>query len=163
MLNKDSPVRHGLIDRAVGLVRKLFGEGLRYFVASAAALVVDYAVLVGATEIFKIHYLVSAALSFTGGLLVNYLLSVTWVFKERRLENRWVEAAGFAAVGVLGLALNEGLMALFVEGFGLVYAVAKIPATGIGFVFNYGLRRILLFTRRPAAQAEPPAERARAA
>lgn len=164
LLNNNSGDRadQGLIARAPALARKLSGEGLRYFVASAAALAVDYSVLVGATEIFKIHYLVSAALSFTGGLLVNYLLSVTWVFKERRLENRWIEAAGFAAVGVLGLALNEGLMALFVEGFGLAYAVAKIPATGIGFVFNYGLRRILLFTRRPA-QAEPPAEQAQAA
>jgi putative flippase GtrA len=153
----------GLIDRAAGLGRKLFGEGIRYFVASAAALVVDYATLVGATELFKIHYLVSAALGFTGGLLVNYLLSVAWVFKERRLANRWAEAAGFVAVGLIGLAVNEGLMALFVEGFGLVYAVAKFPATGIGFVFNYGLRRILLFTRGPAAPDAAPAERAQAA
>jgi putative flippase GtrA len=154
---------HGVIDRTVGLARRLFGEGLRYFVASAAALVVDYAVLVGATELFRIHYLVSAALGFAGGLLVNYLLSVTWVFRERRLANRWAEAAGFAAVGLLGLALNEGLMALFVEGFGLAYAVAKIPATGIGFVFNYGVRRVLLFTRGPIMRDEPPAEQARAA
>jgi putative flippase GtrA len=155
----------GVMGRLIALGRKLAGESLRYFVASAVALAVDYAILVGATELLGVHYLVSAALGFSAGLLVNYLLSVTWVFKERRLKSRWIEAAGFAAIGVLGLGLNEGLMALFVEGVGLPYALAKIPATGVGFLFNYGVRRILLFTQgsRPAKLAASAAERARAA
>jgi putative flippase GtrA len=155
----------GLVGRAIALGRKLAGESLRYFVASAAALAVDYAILVGATELLGVHYLVSAALGFSAGLLVNYLLSILWVFKERRLKNRWIEAAGFAAIGVMGLGLNEGLMALFVEGVGLPYALAKIPATGVGFLFNYGVRRVLLFTQGGGAAklAAAPAERARAA
>lgn len=151
--------------RSVALARKLAGESARYFVASAAALAADFAILVGATELLHVHYLASAALGFSAGLVVNYLLSVTWVFKERRLKSRWIEAAGFAAIGVLGLGLNEGLMALFVEGVGLPYALAKIPATGVGFAFNYGVRRILLFTKgaQPAASPAASVEPARAA
>jgi putative flippase GtrA len=136
-----------VIARAKRLAQTLAGESMRYFVASAVALGADFLVLVGLTEFGKINYLISAALGFSVGLLVNYLLSVTWVFQERRLENRLLEALGFAGVGLAGLALNEGLMALFVEGFGLAYALAKIPATGVGFLFNYGLRRVLLFTK----------------
>jgi putative flippase GtrA len=143
-----------VIAHATRLTRKLAGESMRYFVASAAALAADFMMLVGLTEFLKVNYLVSAAVGFSVGLLVNYVLSVTWVFRERRLENRWFEAFGFAAVGLAGLALNEGLMALFVESFGLAYALAKIPATGVGFVFNYGVRRVLLFTKGRPSLAE---------
>jgi putative flippase GtrA len=144
----------GVIAQATGLARKLAGESMRYFVASAAALAADFMMLVGLTEFLKVNYLISAAVGFSVGLLINYVLSVTWVFRERRLKNRWFEALGFAAVGLAGLALNEGLMALFVEGFGLAYALAKIPATGVGFVFNYGVRRVLLFTKGTPSPAE---------
>jgi putative flippase GtrA len=151
-----------VIASAARLARTLVGESMRYFVASAAALAADFMVLVGTTEFFKVNYLISAALGFSVGLLVNYILSVTWVFRERRLENRTLEALGFAVVGLAGLALNEGLMALFVEGFGLAYALAKIPATGVGFLFNYGVRRVLLFTRAPEAASGKSAASARA-
>jgi len=142
-----------MIAPALRVARTLAGEGFRYFVASAAALAADFTVLVTATELFKVHYLVSAALGFSAGLVINYILSVTWVFQERRLQNRWLEAGGFAIIGLIGLAMNEALMALFVEGFGLAYALAKIPATGLGFLFNYGVRRVLLFTKGPTGAA----------
>jgi putative flippase GtrA len=144
----------GVIAHAKRLAGTLAGESMRYFVASAAALACDFMVLVGLTEFLKIHYLIAAALGFSVGLLVNYVLSVTWVFRERRLKSRLLEAVGFALVGLAGLALNEGLMALFVGGVGLGPALAKIPATGVGFLFNYGVRRALLFTRSAGSAEE---------
>ena len=126
--------------------RTLFHETWKYFLASAAALMVDYGVMVGLTELAHVHYLISAAFGFSAGLVVNYLLSVTVVFSERRIADRRIEFIGFVLIGLMGLALNEGLMKLFVETVGLGYAVAKIPATGVGFVFNFGLRRVALFT-----------------
>ena len=127
---------------------RLFNEGWKYFLVSLAALALDYGLLVGLTSLGRLHYLVSAAIGFCAGLALNYALSVAFVFKEHRLTDRRVEFLGFLLIGLAGLGLNEALMKLFVETAGLGYAIAKIPATGVGFVFNFGARRLLLFTGR---------------
>ena len=131
---------------------RLAGETWKYFLVSLVALAVDYGLLVFLTEVVRLHYLVSAAIGFCAGLAVNYALSVTLVFRERRLKSRRLEFAAFFAIGAIGLILNEALMKLFVETFGLGYVLAKIPATGVGFAFNFGLRKALLFTAAPAAR-----------
>jgi putative flippase GtrA len=127
---------------------QLVHETWKYFLVSLAALAVDYGLLVGLTALAHVHYLVSAAVGFSAGLVLNYALSVAFVFRERRYQDRRWEFVGFLAIGVAGLALNEVLMKLFVETVGLGYALAKIPATGVGFVFNFGLRRVMLFTAK---------------
>jgi hypothetical protein len=34
-----------------------------------------------------------------------------------------------------------------VEGLHLDVAIAKLPATAVGFVFNFGARKLLLFSK----------------
>ena len=126
---------------------QLFHETWKYFLVSLAALALDYGLLVALTALGRVHYLISAAVGFTAGLALNYALSVAFVFRERRIADRRWDFVGFALVGLAGLVLNEALMKLFVEWAGLGYALAKIPATGVGFVFNFGARRALLFTK----------------
>lgn len=132
--------------------RTLVQETGKYLLASLAALAVDFGLLVFLTHVAGVHYLISAAIGFSAGLVVNYALSVTMVFRQRRLRSRRLEFLGFFAIGLLGLALNEALMKVFVDSFGLGVAVAKVPATGIGFVLNFVSRRALLFTA-PAQRA----------
>jgi putative flippase GtrA len=121
-------------------------ESAKYFLASAAALALDYSLLVSLTEFVRLNYLVSAAIGFAAGVVLTYILSTRFVFHERRLQNRLAEMGAFFLIGVAGLALNEMLMKTLVEYAGLGYVLAKIPATGIGFVFNFGTRRVFLFT-----------------
>ena len=135
--------------RAPAGLARLISEGWRYFLVSLAALALDYGLLVGLTAIGHVHYLVSAAIGFLAGLALNYALSVVFVFREHRLADRRVEFLGFLLIGLAGLGLNEVLMKLFVESAGLGFALAKIPATGVGFLFNFSARRLLLFTARP--------------
>ena len=56
-----------------------FIQFFRYFFVGGFAFVVDYGLLVLLTEVFGLHYLVSATISFIAGLVVNYLLSTSWV------------------------------------------------------------------------------------
>jgi putative flippase GtrA len=138
--------------------RVLALETWKYFLVSLAALAIDYSLLVTLTTFAHIHYLVSAAVGLSAGFLTSYGLSVTFVFSERRLRDRRLEFLAFLALALVGVALNEFLMKIFVEGFGLGYAIAKVPATAVGFVFNFGLRRSALFTsaRLTSVQATPP-------
>jgi putative flippase GtrA len=127
-------------------------EWAKYLAASVAALAVDYALLVFLTEVAHLHYLVSAAIGFSAGLVVTYALSVTVIFKERRF-GRTFELGGFVVIGLLGLGLNELLLKGMVDGLSLHYALAKVPAAGISFLFNFAARRLILFTAPSRGEA----------
>ena len=92
-----------------------------------------------------IHYLYSAALAFILGLSVNYALSVTWVFNERSLSNRYVEFATFAWIGIIGLGINELLMWVLTDMLFVHYAGSKCVSAVIVFLWNFVCRKLILF------------------
>lgn len=121
-------------------------EFLRYFAASAAGLAVDFGLYVGLTQGLGLHYLQSAAAGFCAGVLTVYTLSVLWVFSERRLSSGWQEFALFALIGLAGLALTELVLYACTELVGIDYRLSKVVAAGLVFMFNFGCRKLLLFT-----------------
>ena len=128
-------------------LRSLAAESVRYFGASALALSVDMAMLGGLIYAAGVHYLVAAPLGFAAGLALIYLLSVRWVFAERRLADRRIEFAVFALIGLAGMAINELVIYVGVERFALNPVQAKIPSAALVFCFNFASRKLLLFTR----------------
>jgi putative flippase GtrA len=129
-------------------VRALTAEGLRYLLASAAALGVDFSLYIALIRIGGVHYLAAAPLAFSAGLALVYALSVRWVFRHRAVADRRMEFAVFAAIGLGGMALNELLLYLAVEVFALSYAGAKLVSAAIVFCFNFAARKLILFSRR---------------
>ncbi|WP_419251998.1 GtrA family protein [Caulobacter sp. ErkDOM-YI] len=122
-----------------------------YGLASAAALAVDWGLLLvlhGA----GLNYLVATAIGFSAGIAVTYGLSVSVVFRHRPIADRKREFAGFLGVGLAGLVLTQLLMAFWVERLAMAPGLAKIPTAGLVFVFNFTVRRALLF-RAPRVQS----------
>ena len=122
-------------------------EGVRYFGASALALALDAATLAALVYLAGMHYLLAAPLGFAAGLALVYLLSVRWVFAERRLADARLEFALFALIGLAGMGINELILYVGVERFGLSPVAAKIPSAALVFCFNFASRKLLLFTR----------------
>ena len=122
-------------------------EWLRYFAASALAFALDLATLSGLSRFAGVHYLLAAPVGFALGLALIYLLSVRWVFAERRLADRRIEFAVFALIGLAGIAINELVIYVGVERFSLSPVQAKIPSAALVFCFNFASRKLLLFTR----------------
>jgi putative flippase GtrA len=120
-------------------------EFLRYGAASAIALCVDFAVLVLLTEVAGIHYLASAAIGFSLGILVTYFLSVRWVFASRRLASVPAESAVFLLIGIAGLVINHVAMFGLTESAQLPYTVSKIGSACLVFSFNFVARKTVLF------------------
>lgn len=137
--------------RLRGLVRRytpLLLEGLKYFGASAVALAIDWGLLSLMTRGFGVSTLVAATISFLCGVAVVYLLSVRFVFRAHSVRDRKFEFAVFLLIGIAGLGLNDGLLWLAQHGFGIAPDIAKGPVAGATFLFNFGLRKALLFSRR---------------
>ena len=126
----------------------LFHEGWKYLLVSALALAVDLSLFWLLVEKIRVYYLAANAVSVLTGLIVNYLLSVAFVFKQRRLTTRRAEFVGFIAIGLVGLAVNEGCVAVLVGVASLGPILSKLAAAGVSFVFNFVTRRLLLFTAR---------------
>lgn len=117
---------------------------IRYGFVSGAALVVDFGGMVLLKEAFHVNYLVAATISFTLGLIVNYLLSLIWVF-EKSKYSRGKEFSIFAAIGVCGLVINDIVIWLLTSKFGIFYVLSKLVATVLTFLWNFSARKFLLF------------------
>ncbi|MEO7206143.1 MAG: GtrA family protein [Steroidobacteraceae bacterium] len=118
---------------------------------SAFLLCVDIALLWTLVQCFFWSYLLAATVSFSAGVIGGYILSVTAVFKHRRLKNQPIEFASFAAVGIVGLAINAAAMSFGVGYFGEHYLAAKCGAACLTFVWSFAARRQLLFVPSRAA------------
>jgi putative flippase GtrA len=128
------------------LLGAVSGEFWRYLAASVASLGLDFGLLWLLTERAGLHYLTSAALSYSAGCALHYAISVTLVFRARRVADRRMEFAGFFAIGLLGLAANQLVLKAAVELAGVGYLLGKVAATGVSFVLTFVTRRAVLFT-----------------
>lgn len=117
----------------------------RYFFVGGTAFVVDFGLLWMLTDWGGLHYLLSAALSFTAGLTVNYVLSVLWVFRDHTLHSRAAEFAAFVVIGLAGLGMNEAIIWCATGLLGLHYLASKIISTAVVFFWNFVARKYLLF------------------
>ena len=117
----------------------------RYIIAGAAACAVDYGALVALTQGFRIYYLASAAIAFILGALISYVLSAAWVFDERALKNRGLEASIFFSIGIAGLFLNHFCILFFTESVKLYYLASKFISTIAVFAMNFSARKYILF------------------
>lgn len=127
--------------------RRFAGEGVRYLAASALALAIDFGLYSGLIRLADVDYLVAAPIGFAAGLATVYAVSIRWVFRHRRLKSVRDEFAVFALIGLAGMALNQAVIWAGVELLALSPELAKVLSAGTVFGFNFGLRKLLLFTR----------------
>ncbi|MEA1866585.1 MAG: GtrA family protein [Thermodesulfobacteriota bacterium] len=130
-------------------MKKLSGEFIRYAMVGGIAFVVDFFLLGFLTEWCGLHYLVSATIAFVAGLIVNYTLCLLWVFSYRNLNDKRLEFILFSVVGIGGLILTDILMAVLTPVLHGQYLWAKAITACFVLLWNFFLRRQLLFARNP--------------
>lgn len=121
---------------------------IRYTFVGGFSFLVDFGVLAFLTEVMHLHYLLSAGISFLFGLLVNYLLSVKWVFSTRMVENKYLEFLLFLVIGLIGLGLNELFLWMLTDLAHVYYLISKILTAVVVYLWNFFARKILLFNRK---------------
>lgn len=114
---------------------KLVKKILRFGVVGGIAFVIDYSLLYILTEYAHFPSLLSAAISFIISLIVNYILSIKWVFDVKKKQNT-KEISLFIILSVIGLGINELIIYLGNE-LTIHYMISKIVATIIVMVYNF--------------------------
>ena len=129
-------------------MKHLLQEFRRYLGVGGIAFMADFTMFTLLSSGFKIHYLAAFFIAFLFGSLVNYKLSVSWVFVHRAIPEASMEISLFIIIGVITLGLSFILMSWFVENLHLHYLFAKCLTTGITLIMNFAGRKAFLFTPR---------------
>ena len=129
----------------------LIGQVLRYLVTGGFAFIVDFGLFALCLYIFEWHYLLANLVGLVAGLVLNYTLSIVWVFTacKRTLEKKKVaEFTLFALVGIAGVGINQVLMYLMVGILDLNEMVSKMIAAILVLLWNFGARKLMLFREK---------------
>ena len=118
---------------------------------------IDFGLTTGLTNIFGVHYSISKFLGFVISAVVNYILSIKYVFTKKKEMDQKKEFTVFLILSAFGLIINEIVMFVCIDGIyahsemlknrisdKLMVSIAAIVATGIVMVYNFISRKLFL-------------------
>lgn len=125
---------HHSVEAALGVrVYRL----LRYFMSGATAAASNVAILFILVHFSRMHYLYASVVAFIASVAVSFTLQKFWTFQDTFTHDMREQFTRYSVVVLANLALNIGLMYLFVEKAGLWYVLAQIVTTSIVAVVGY--------------------------
>ena len=116
-----------------------------FFGVGAVATAVHYCLMIALADGLKVDPVLAAAVGYTAGAVVNYLLNYHYTFASKGKHRDTV--AKFAVVALSGLALNVLLVGVMVKSMGLHYLLAQAIATGLILGWNFVLNKMWTFKR----------------
>ncbi|MGN0675781.1 MAG: GtrA family protein [Oscillospiraceae bacterium] len=134
----------------------LFWEFFRYAIVGGIAFLADSGTLFVFQEFLlkgetKPELFISTAMGFLVGLVVNYILSVIFVFRKSDNSNSGKSVKAFitfAVIGIIGLGLTELGMYAGVYLLNWHYLITKIIVAALVLIWNYCGRKIFVFGRK---------------
>lgn len=118
---------------------------VRYFFVGGTAAVVD----IGLFTIFAGYlgwpWIPVSIATFILATLVNYSLSIRFVFDSGLRHKKHIEVMGVFVVSALALLVNQLALYLAIELAGLNLILSKLIATGVVFFWNYFGRSKFVF------------------
>lgn len=121
-------------------------EFLKYVLASALALLVDYGCYFFLANNQLLDLPRAAVVGYTLGLIVAYFLIADKVFQNGWLKNKkHIEAFLFLLSGLLGIILTYSAVKVVLLFFGERIILAKLIAVVVSFIGVYIFRKFYVF------------------
>lgn len=143
-------------------MKKLIEQILKFGVVGVICFLIDFVISIASFHVLKsiigdtAATLAAGLLGFVISAVINYILSMKFVFERKEDMNRGKEFVIFMVLSVLGLGINELILIIFkfirdVVPFlqticdqTLYFAGSKIFATAVVMVYNFVTRKIFL-------------------
>ena len=118
---------------------------IKYFFVGGAAAFVDIGLFSLFANLLGFPWFPVSICSFLLATLVNYLLSIRFVFESGARHTKHVEIMGVFAISALALLVNQVVLYIAIEWLEWHLIFSKIIATGAVFFWNYFGRSKLIF------------------
>jgi putative flippase GtrA len=115
-----------------------------FFMTGVLSSLTDVSLLYLFTSVLGIWYITSAAASYCSGIIISYTLNKYLTFHDTSREY-FAQFSVFAAISVVGLGLNLGVMWVMVEYLSVFYLIGKVCGIFIGFIWNYSGQSTITF------------------
>lgn len=120
---------------------KQFGK---FAIVGLTSLAVDYALLMFLVEACEADLFFSTTVSFIVSVILNYVLSMKYVFDHREGMSRKREFTIFAILSAVGLGLNDLYMFVGVTMLNIGYQAMKLISTFLVTWYNFFSRKKFL-------------------
>ena len=133
------------------LSKKNIMQFCSYFVVGGIAAIVEWIMFYIFASICTIYYMIATVLAFLFSTTANWLLGRMLTFKndQRYIHNRWKEILAVFVVRGIGLIFNIIIMYILVALIGWdtrrLMTLSKIIATGIVFIWNFLIRKLVIY------------------
>lgn len=130
---------------------KAIRQFLSYFCVGGIAAIVEWVMFALFANALGINYIVSTVAAFFFSTTVNLILGKLWTFRDSHVynDNRKTETILVFGVSAVGLFFNMALMYLFVSVMrmdtAMLKTLSKIAATGIVFIWNFLIRKLVIY------------------
>ncbi|MBQ1186138.1 MAG: GtrA family protein [Clostridia bacterium] len=120
-------------------------EFLLYVIVGGIATVAEW-VSFFVLDKLSVHYAIATTLAYFTGTLVNWAAGRILIFKEPN-QSFIKEIVSIYLASFIGLLLNLIIMWIAVDLFDITEMVSKIAATGIVFMYNFLIRKLLIYKK----------------
>ena len=117
---------------------------LKFALVGFASLAVEYLFLGYFLQALSMDYLLATTIAFIISIVVNYILSMKYVFSHKEEMSRKREFTIFAVLSAIGLGLNDLYMFIGVSLLNVGTMAMKLISTFFVTWYNYFSRRKLL-------------------
>ena len=124
---------------------------ISYFFVGGVAAIVEWVMFFIFANVLQINYFVSTVIAFIFSTTANWILGRITTFKDNNTykDKKAKEAFLVFIVSAIGLLFNLILMYLFVTVMGfdssLGKTLSKSAATGIVFIWNFLIRKLVIY------------------
>lgn len=138
-------------------MKKLIEQILKFGIVGFFCFLIDFGLTAGLANFFGVHYLISKFVGFVVSAVVNYILSIKFVFTQKKEMDKKKEFVVFIILSAFGLLINEIVMYVCIDGIyahsdmlqsyisdGFMVSISSVIATGIVMIYNFISRKLFL-------------------
>lgn len=124
--------------------KKILLQIVKFAIVGVLAFIIDSGIGLVCKNILHFSTIISSFLGFTISVIINYILSVKWVFDVNKEKKTKIQFLLFVIFSICGLIITEIIMVIGVDKLLFNYLLIKIFATIVVMIFNFITRKIFL-------------------
>ncbi len=124
--------------------RGIIPQFIKFSLVGGICFLFEYGLFALLNDVMGIEILIANALAFLASTVLNYILSMRFVFIAREDSSRARLFIIYVILSIVGLGINEAIVWIGVEVLSINKYVAKLIATVVVLVYNFITRKVFI-------------------